>query len=141
MCVIRGGWYSGKKRVLPIDAAAVPGGSAGGTLGCRRETRLRLLIWPPSAGSGWRPGAKHSDATDEPNPVEFELLVQCFLADMDRFYPDPVDVFEDELATRLGLERHASLSLRDWRETRVAFIEAHPEADEVAKQMQVSEFA
>lgn len=38
--------------------------------------------------------------------------------------PDPVDVFEDLLAARLGLRRHPGLSQDRWRRLRVAFIEA-----------------
>ncbi len=45
-----------------------------------------------------------------------------------REYPDPVDVFEDELAVRLGLRRHPDLSLDEWRQVRVRYIEAHTAA-------------
>lgn len=38
--------------------------------------------------------------------------------------PDPVDVFEDLLAIRLGLSRHPDLSQDRWRRLRVEFIEA-----------------
>lgn len=38
--------------------------------------------------------------------------------------PDPVDVFEDELARRLGFERHPELDYDAWRRRRVEAIEA-----------------
>ncbi len=40
-----------------------------------------------------------------------------------REFPDPVDVFEDELAEQMGLRRHPELSLHEWRVVRVQFIE------------------
>ena len=36
---------------------------------------------------------------------------------------DPVDLFEDDLARKLGLERHPRLPLDEWRELRVRFID------------------
>ena len=39
-----------------------------------------------------------------------------------REFPDPVDVFEDQLAHDFGLTRHPGLSLEEWR--RVRFIDA-----------------
>ncbi len=41
-----------------------------------------------------------------------------------REFPDPVDVFEEELAERLGLRRHPELSLDVWRAVRVRYIDA-----------------
>ncbi len=38
-------------------------------------------------------------------------------------FPDPVDVFEDQLAHDLGLRRHPSMSLEEWRRVRVRFID------------------
>ena len=40
-----------------------------------------------------------------------------------REFPDPVDVFEDELAERLGLRRHPTLSLNEWRKVRVRYVD------------------
>lgn len=39
-------------------------------------------------------------------------------------YPGPVDIFEDELAQRLGFERHPALDYDSWRRRRVEAIEA-----------------
>ncbi len=42
---------------------------------------------------------------------------------MEEAFPDPVDVFEDALANKLGLERHPGMPLDEWRWVRVRFIE------------------
>jgi len=39
-------------------------------------------------------------------------------------FPDPVDVFEDELVRQLGLERHPSCPLPAWRAVRLRFLDA-----------------
>ncbi len=41
-----------------------------------------------------------------------------------REFPDSVDVFEDDLAEKLGLNRHPALSLKEWRRARVRLIDA-----------------
>ena len=51
-----------------------------------------------------------------------DLVVDELLAALDRQYPDPVDVFEDELAWRLGGVRHPSCSRENWRRQRVRLI-------------------
>lgn len=51
-------------------------------------------------------------------------------------HPDPVDIFEDLLASRLGLSRHPGLSQDRWRRLRVAFIEAAGErADQLGREL------
>ncbi len=56
---------------------------------------------------------------------ELETAVEDLHQTLLRRYPDPVDVFEDDLARELGLERHPHLSLAEWRRARVRFIDAH----------------
>lgn len=41
--------------------------------------------------------------------------------------PDPVDVFEDRLASELGLHRHPSMTTEEWRRVRVAVIDGSEE--------------
>ncbi len=66
---------------------------------------------------------------DGPNPD----AVGDLPATLDREHPDPVDLFEDELARRLGCVRHPSTSREDWRLQRVRLIEAAgPSEDLVA---------
>lgn len=50
--------------------------------------------------------------------------VKVLSALLEQEYPEPVDVFEDDLARRLGLERHPRLALATWRELRVSFLSA-----------------
>lgn len=54
--------------------------------------------------------------------------VDALLVLLDEEYPEPVDVFEDELARRLGVERHPGMPYSVWRRHRVAVIEAAGEA-------------
>ena len=68
-------------------------------------------------------------------PKTFEEKLEELMALADWLYPDPVDLYEDELARRLGLVRHPSAAYEEWRRQRVAFIESHPRADEAAAQM------
>ena len=60
-----------------------------------------------------------------PTDDEIEELHQLLL---ERFL-DPVDVFEDDLAHELGLERHLACSFDEWRQARVRYINAS-ECDE-----------
>lgn len=53
--------------------------------------------------------------------------IDALLELWDEVAPDPVDVFEDELATKLGLERGPGCSKGDWRRQRVRFINAATE--------------
>ena len=76
-------------------------------------------------------------APDEPEALD--SLVEELVAECDWVYPDPVDLFEDELASRLGLRRHILLSQEGWRSARVVFISADPDADRVADQMRDEE--
>ena len=55
---------------------------------------------------------------------DFEAAVDEMHAVLMHRFPDPVDVFEDQLAQELGLERAPGMSLEEWRRTRVRFIEA-----------------
>lgn len=51
-------------------------------------------------------------------------------------HPDPVDVFEDLLAARLGLSRCPRFFQERWRRLRVAFIEAASErADQLGREI------
>ena len=69
--------------------------------------------------------------------------VSEFLADLNALYPDSVDVFEDELAIRLGLERHPDCTQDEWRVIRVRFInhatDNDPEAEALAEAL-IDEF-
>lgn len=49
----------------------------------------------------------------------------------DQVDPDPVDVFEDELAAKLGLRRGPGTTKDEWRRHRVLFIDAETEDDDV----------
>jgi hypothetical protein len=60
--------------------------------------------------------------------------VDALLALLDEEYPEPVDVFEDELARRLGVERHPGTPYALWRRRRVEVIAAAGEyADREAR--------
>ena len=54
---------------------------------------------------------------------EFEAAVEEIDAAPIEQFPDPVDVFEDELAQKLGLPRALGMPLEEWRRARVRFIE------------------
>ncbi len=54
----------------------------------------------------------HTEAVDE------------LLRTLEAEFPDPVDVFEDALVARLGLVRHPSCPLDQWRRQRVRLIDA-----------------
>jgi ABC-type transport system involved in cytochrome bd biosynthesis fused ATPase/permease subunit len=49
------------------------------------------------------------------------------------FLPDPVDLFDDTLAERLGLHRPDGVDEETWRLFRAAFIRDHPDADRVSE--------
>jgi hypothetical protein len=51
--------------------------------------------------------------------------LEALLARLEALFPDPVDVFEDRLAARLGLLRGPGVSDARWRTLRVSFIDAH----------------
>ncbi len=53
--------------------------------------------------------------------------IEDLLQEARRAWPDPVDLFEDRLASKLGLERGPGLSLAEWRRRRVAFIDSFPD--------------
>lgn len=53
-------------------------------------------------------------------PADLEELLDL----LEEKYPDPVDLFEDELARRLGIERHPAMTYDLWRRRRVEAIEA-----------------
>ncbi len=55
---------------------------------------------------------------------DFEAAVEEIHASLVRRFPDPVDTFEDDLASKLGLERHPEMSMEEWRRVRVRFIDA-----------------
>ena len=56
--------------------------------------------------------------------IDLTAAEQELMDAIDRQYPDPADLFEDELARRLGCVRHPSCSCEDWRGRRVRLIEA-----------------
>ena len=62
--------------------------------------------------------------------------VEELLAALDREHPDPVDLFEDELARRLGCVRHPSCSREDWRGQRVKLIEAAEPSEELVGEVE-----
>ena len=70
-----------------------------------------------------------------------EEFFQWALAEMERLDPCPVDAFEDELARRLGIERHPSLDVKEWRRLRVDLIESHPLADSVGEALTVEKLS
>lgn len=51
--------------------------------------------------------------------------------ELERQFADPVDVFEDLLAAKLGLERDRGLSEAEWRQRRREFIDSFAD-DETA---------
>lgn len=60
--------------------------------------------------------------------------VEYLLALLDHEYPDPVDQFEDLLCEMLGIYRHPTTSLDEWRGHRVQAIEgAGDEVDRLAR--------
>ena len=71
-----------------------------------------------------------------PNDPRDPDAVADLLAALDREYPDPVDVFEDELARRLGCVRHPSTSREDWRLQRVRLIEAVGPSEELVGEVE-----
>jgi len=62
--------------------------------------------------------------------------VEDLLAALDRDYPDPADLFEDELARRLGCVRHPSCLYEDWRRQRVRLIEAAEPGEELCREVE-----
>ncbi len=55
----------------------------------------------------------------QPHDPRDPAAVDDLLAALDLEHPDPVDVFEDELARRLGCVRGPGCSYEDWRGQRV----------------------
>ena len=68
----------------------------------------------------------------DPSDIDLTAAVEELMDALDREYPDPVDVFEDELARRLGCVPHPSCSYEDWRRQRVRLIEAAEPGEELA---------
>lgn len=62
----------------------------------------------------------HADAVDE------------LLRLANEHYPDPIDVFEDDLAAQLGITRHPGLPYKEWRRIRVQAVNAE---DPLAKRL------
>lgn len=60
-----------------------------------------------------------AESLEAPDPKVSQLM-----AELERVFPDPVDVFEDELAARIGIHRHPNCPRQAWRRHRVAAIEA-----------------
>ncbi len=61
--------------------------------------------------------------TERRQAAEFGAAVEALSAELAEVFPDPVDVFEDDLASKHGLERHPELTQAEWRRLRVRFIE------------------
>ncbi len=55
---------------------------------------------------------------------DLEAVIEAIHAALMQQFPDPVDVFEDELAQTLGLTRDPALSLDEWRFQSALFIDA-----------------
>lgn len=82
----------------------------------------------------WVGGVSYCGTTMPDDPLNALLALDADL------HPDPVDVFENFLAARLGLTRHPSFDQAAWRRIRVAFIEAAGEradrlGDELASEL------
>jgi hypothetical protein len=77
------------------------------------ETRRRLVLVRPSL----------VDPVTEHRRVD-SRVVDELCAELAVLYPDPVDVFEDAVAERLGLRRHPGCDLDGWRRARVRAIDA-----------------
>ena len=56
---------------------------------------------------------------------EKKALAVVFEAEVEYYFPDPADVFEDCLTALLELERPLELGITAWRQLRVAFLEEH----------------
>ena len=64
--------------------------------------------------------------------TEADIRIAELVGQLEREFPDPVDLFEDELAAQLGLFRHPTCQQQAWRRHRVAAIDADspdPESD------------
>ena len=61
---------------------------------------------------------------NDPEVPGREEVIDDLLAAWERESPDPVALFEDELARRLGLVQHPHCSQPSWRRQRVRVIEA-----------------
>ena len=55
---------------------------------------------------------------------DFEGAVEEVHAALMRQFPDPVDVFEDDLAEKLARFGEPDMSLEEWRRARVRFIDS-----------------
>ncbi len=60
---------------------------------------------------------------------DFEAAVDQLHKVLMERYPDPVDVYEDELAKKLGFSRQPGMPLEEWREERVRVIDRADGAD------------
>ena len=72
-----------------------------------------------------RPVARKLQAVPEPESdpdQDYQELAEEWAAELAILYPDPVDIFEDNLASELGLHRYPGLSLGAWRRLRVDYI-------------------
>ena len=61
---------------------------------------------------------------DHRQSEDFQAAVEELSAELEAAFPDPVDVFEDDLARQLGLRRHPALAQDEWRRVRVRYIES-----------------
>jgi hypothetical protein len=61
---------------------------------------------------------------EQHHDLDIEAIAEQWAAELAEEFPDPVDVFEDDLARRLGLRRHPAMPLDQWRRLRVHFINA-----------------
>ena len=72
---------------------------------------------------------------NDPNVPGREDVIDDLLEAWQRESPDPVDLFEDELARRLGLVQHPHCSPASWRQHRVRLIEAAEISEELFEEV------
>ncbi len=86
---------------------------------CARELidqpELRAAL-PPRASQPWEAAQYLADLRRDAE--DFEAKVEELAAELAEAFPDPVDVFEDDLARELGLRRHPAMPLDQWRPRR-----------------------
>ena len=72
---------------------------------------------------------------NDPNAPGREDVIEDLLEAWKREFPDPLDLFEDELARRLGLVQHPYCSPASWRQHRVRLIEAAEISEELFEEV------
>ena len=72
---------------------------------------------------------------NDPNVPGREEVIEDLLEAWEREYPDPVDLFEDELARRFGLVQNPHCCPASWRQHRVRLIEAAEISEELFEEV------